>query len=98
MIHWVPERRCESRANFEEFDEVIERMNAEADGQVPVRTCDWLWRVELVELIYMVEAGMNQRVVEYVKYSIYTRNQEKLGQGHRMLLNVKIPRMMNWCL
>ena len=33
---------------------------------------------------------MNQRVVEYVKYSIYTRNQEKLDpECHRMLLNVE---------
>ncbi len=37
-----------------------------------------LSRVELVELIFMIEAGMNQRVVEYVKYSIFSRNVEKM--------------------
>ena len=92
MIHWVPENEDANREQIlEEFDEVIERMNAEADEQVPVPNVRLVMtRVELVELIYMVEAGMNQRVVEYVKYSIYTRNQEKLDpEHHRMLLNVE---------
>ena len=92
MIHWVPENEDANREQIlEEFDEVIERMNSEADEQVPVPNVRLVMtRVELVELIYMVEAGMNQRVVEYVKYSIYTRNQEKLDpESHRMLLNVE---------
>ena len=92
MIHWVPENEDVNREQIlEEFDEVIERMNAEAEEQVPVPNVRLVMtRVELVELIYMVESGMNQRVVEYVKYSIYTRNQEKLDpEHHRMLLNVE---------
>ena len=92
MIHWVPENEDANREQIlEEFDEVIERMNAETDEQVPVPNVRLVMtRVELIELIYMVEAGMNQRVVEYVKYSIYTRNQEKLNpECHRMLLNVE---------
>ena len=92
MIHWVPENEDANREQIlEEFDEVIERMNAETDEQVPVPNVRLVMtRVELIELIYMVEAGMNQRVVEYVKYSIYTRNQEKLDpEHHRMLLNVE---------
>ena len=92
MIHWVPENEDANREQIlEEFDEVIERMNVEADEHVPAPNVRLVMtRVELVELIYMVEAGMNQRVVEYVKYSIYTRNQEKLDpECHRMLLNVE---------
>ena len=92
MIHWVPENEDANREQIlEEFDEAIERMNAETDEQVPVPNVRLVMtRVELIELIYMVEAGMNQRVVEYVKYSIYTRNQEKLNpECHRMLLNVE---------
>jgi hypothetical protein len=92
MIHWVPENEDANREQIlEEFDEVIERMNAEAGEEVPVPNVRLVMnRVELIELIYMVEAGMNQRVVEYVKYSIYTRNQEKLDpEQYRMLLNVE---------
>ncbi|MAW40060.1 MAG: hypothetical protein CMF27_03940 [Kiritimatiellaceae bacterium] len=92
MIHWVPENDDANREQIlEEFDEVIERMNAEAGEEVSVPNVRLVMnRVELVELIYMIEAGMNQRVVEYVKYSIYTRNQEKLDpERHRMLLNVE---------
>ena len=49
-----------------------------------------LTRVELVELIFIIEAGLNQRVVEYVKYSIHTRNMEKIDpEKFRLLLNVQ---------
>ena len=47
-------------------------------------------RVELVELIYLMEAGMNQRIVEYIKYNIFTRNQEKIDPKiNRLLLNIE---------
>ena len=93
MIHWVPENEDANREQIlEEFDEVIERMNSEADEQVPVPNVRLVMtRVELVELIYMVEAGMNRRVVEYVKYGISIPvTKEKLDpELHRMLLNVE---------
>ena len=92
MIHWVPENETTTREQIlEEFEEAIERMNAEAGEELPMPNVRLVMsRVELVELIYLVESGMNQRVVEYVKYSIYTRNREKLNpESNRLLLNVE---------
>ncbi|WP_372794047.1 CpXC domain-containing protein [Pontiella sp.] len=92
LIHWVPETAEMGReAILDEFEGSLERMNAgmPADQKAPsVRLV--LTRVELVELIFMLEKGLNQRVVEYVKYSIYTRNPEKANpKTHRLLLNVE---------
>ncbi|VGO16012.1 hypothetical protein PDESU_04602 [Pontiella desulfatans] len=92
LIHWIPESDETSREQIlEEFDRSMERMNSmmPADADIPgVRLV--LSRVELVELVFLIEAGLNQRVVEYVKYSIYTRNLEKIDpHKYRLLLNVQ---------
>jgi hypothetical protein len=92
LIHWVPDGGNVTREQIlEDFDRSMEKMNemVPADIDLPsVRLV--LSRVELVELIFMIEAGLNQRVVEYVKYSIYTRNMEKIDpKTFRLLLNVQ---------
>jgi hypothetical protein len=47
-------------------------------------------RVELVELIFIVEAGMDERVVEYIKYTVHTQNINRLSpEKKQLLLNVK---------
>ncbi|NNJ70611.1 MAG: hypothetical protein HKP10_04905, partial [Kiritimatiellales bacterium] len=92
LIHWVPETEETAREQIlEEFDRSMEEMNSAMpdDIELPgVRLV--LSRVELVELIFLIEAGLNQRVVEYVKYSVFTRNVEKVDpHTHRLLLNVQ---------
>ncbi|MBN2161747.1 MAG: CpXC domain-containing protein [Pontiellaceae bacterium] len=92
MIHWMPESVEMPRDQIqEEFDRTLEQINEIVPDDVSVPNVRLvLSRVELVELIYMLEAGYNQRVVEYVKYSIYTRNMEKVDPArHRLLLNVE---------
>ena len=76
---------------FEEFDRSMEEMNEmlPPDAELPlVRLVTS--RVELVELIFLIEAGLNHRVVEYIKYSIFTRNRESVDPDKfRLLLNVQ---------
>ena len=91
LIHWMPEREGMTRDQIiEDFDETLEGINEVLPDDIAAPKMRLvLTRVELVELIFMIEAGLNQRVVEYVKYSIYTRNMEKLDpHKYRMLLNV----------
>jgi len=91
LIHWVPETEQVSREDIlEEFDQSMEQMNEMMPDDIDVPSVRLVMsRVELVELIYMIEAGMNQRVVEYVKYSIFTRNLEKIDPHRfRLLLSV----------
>ena len=92
LIHWVPESDEMAReAILEEFERSLEKMNEmmPPDEKVPnVRLV--MSRVELVELIFLLEAGLNHRVVEYVKYSVYTRNAEKIDpHKFRLLLSVQ---------
>lgn len=91
LIHWVPETEEMPRERIiEDFDQTLDQINGllPADVEAPVIRLVFS-RVELVELIFMLEAGLNQRVVEYVKYSIYTRNVGKVDpRKHRLLLNV----------
>lgn len=92
LIHWIPETEQLSREQIlEDFDQSLEELNASIPEGVTLPSVRLvLSRVELVELIFMMEAGMNQRVVEYVKYSIFTRNAEKVPpEKYRLLLNVE---------
>lgn len=92
LIHWMPESEQMTREQIlEDFDQTLDEINEIMPGDVTVpRVRLVLSRVELVELIYMIEAGFNQRVVEYVKYSIYSRNMEKVDPHQfRLLLNVE---------
>jgi hypothetical protein len=92
LIHWVPETDVMDRdAILEEFEQSLEKMNEMMPEGVDVPSVRLVMsRVELVELIFLLEAGLNQRVVEYVKYSIYTRNLESIDpKKYRLLLNVQ---------
>ena len=43
-------------------------------------------RVELVERIFLCEAGLDERLVEYVKYLIYRRNGARVDPAAKLLL------------
>ena len=47
-------------------------------------------RAELVELVFIIEAGMEERVVEYIKYTIHTQNMTRVPPAEKqLLLNVQ---------
>lgn len=92
LIHWIPETADLTKEQIiEEFDQSMEQINEMLPADIAVPSVRLVFtRVELVELIYIIEAGLNQRVVEYVKYSIHTRNTEKMDpKKYRLLLNVQ---------
>ncbi|MDH3981574.1 MAG: CpXC domain-containing protein [Kiritimatiellaceae bacterium] len=92
LIHWVPGNEDTDLEHIlEEFEQSIEQMMESMPENIELPKVRLVMsRVELVELIYLIEAGLNQRVVEYVKYSIYTRNLEKIDPHKcRLLLNVQ---------
>lgn len=92
LIHWIPETADLKKDQIiEDFDQSLEQINEMLPPDIAAPSVRLvLTRVELVELIYIIEAGLNQRVVEYVKYSIHTRNMEKVDpKKFRLLLNVQ---------
>lgn len=92
LIHWIPESTQSTRGQIlREFESSLEELHSAMpqDADLPgIRLV--LTRVELVELIFMLEAGLNQRVVEYIKYSIHTRNLRQVDpERFQLLLNVQ---------
>jgi hypothetical protein len=43
-------------------------------------------RTELIERLFMAEAGLNDRIIEYIKYGIYTKNGQKIPPVAKALL------------
>jgi len=92
MIHWIPAADPAAQEKvLEEFDQTMEELNKSFPADfTPPRVRLVFSRVELVELIFMIEAGINERVVEYIKYNIYSRNMDKVPpEKFRLLLNVQ---------
>ena len=92
LLHWIPETETLTKEKIiEDFDQSLEQINAMLPADItPPNVRLVLTRVELVELIFMLEAELNERVVEYVKYSIHTRNMGKVDpKQFRLLLNVE---------
>jgi len=91
LIHWMPETGLSRDEILDEFDDAIAELRAAfPEGEPPPRVRLVFTRIELVELIFIIEAGMEERVVEHIKYSLYTRNLDKLPPAEKqLLLNVK---------
>ena len=43
-------------------------------------------RTEMVERIFLRDAGLNERIIEYIKYIIYSRNSSKVDAASKILL------------
>jgi hypothetical protein len=92
LIHWIPETtELDKEQIIEDFDQSLEQINDMLPTDITTPSVRLvLTRVELIELVFMIEAKLNERVVEYIKYSIYTRNMEKVDpKQFRLLLNVQ---------
>jgi hypothetical protein len=91
LIHWMPDVSLSREEILDEFDQSMEVLRAALPEDIePPRVRLVFSRVELVELIFIVEAGMEERVVEYIKYVIHTRNPKKVPpQTRQLLLNVQ---------
>jgi len=91
LIHWMPDNACSREDILDEFDVAMEELRSTMpDGMEPPRVRLVFDRVELVELMFMVEAGMEERVVEYIKYTTHMQNMSRLPPATKqMLLNVQ---------
>lgn len=87
MIFWMPGGEEEYERNKEEFLQSMEALNtALPDEFDPPEVHLVFQRTELVERIYLLEADLNERVIEYVKYLMYSRNLEKIDPAKKAIL------------
>ena len=91
LIHWMPDTTCSRDEILDEFDDAMDELRtALPEGAEPPRVRLVFTRVELVELMFIIEAGMEERVVEHIKQTIYMQNMDRLPPAEKqLLLNVQ---------
>jgi len=87
MIYWIP---LEGRTRLQVqqyFNENVEEMNKMLPPEFDAPQIHLVFsRIELVELIFILEDDLDERLVEYIKYTIYTNNLDKLPPDKKNLL------------
>jgi hypothetical protein len=79
IIHWIPLQNQTLEQIQQDFRESTEMLKRETPaGMQPPRLQLVLTRVELVERIYMLEAGFDERLIEQIKYAIYEKNPQRV--------------------
>jgi len=87
MVYWFPGEQEKFEGGQEEFISALQELNKSLPDTFNPPTVHLVFhRVELVERILVLEEGLNERILEYVKYLIYSRNAEKLNPEAKMLL------------
>ncbi len=87
MIYWFPGHEDAYNQNREEFLRMMDALgNALPDDFDPPVVHLVFTRTELVERIYLLEADLNERIVEYIKYMMYSRNLEKMDPRRKAIL------------
>lgn len=91
LIHWMPDTAVSREEILDEFDKSMEELRTALPADIePPRVRLVFTRVELVELIFIIEAGMEERVVEHIKYTIHSQNMSRLPPAEKqLLLNVQ---------
>lgn len=91
LIHWMPDTAMSRDEILDEFDRNMEALHSALPEDIePPRVRLVFTRAELVELIFIVEAGMEERVVEYIKYTIHSQNMNRVpAEQKQLLLNVQ---------
>lgn len=91
LIHWMPDTAVSREEILDEFDKSMEELRSALPEDIePPRVRLVFTRTELVELVFIIESGMEERVVEYIKYTIHTQNMKRVPPaGKQLLLNVQ---------
>ncbi|MBN1270421.1 MAG: CpXC domain-containing protein [Kiritimatiellae bacterium] len=87
VIHLIPLNGKTVEEGEQEFRRSLETLNGvlPAGFEAP-RVHLVFTRAELVERIFLLEAKLNERVIEYIKFMIYTRNMDKVAAARKALL------------
>lgn len=87
MIYLVPIGDAAPESRERELGDLLRRMNGLLPAGIKApEVCLVFSRTELVERIFLFDAGLNERVIEYIKYMIYTRNLTRVNPADKALL------------
>lgn len=83
-VWWAPEGAREPERVHAEF-KLLESHIEQHAGGIPPRLLLAFDRREFVERIFVAEAGLDERLVEYVKYMVLSRNPKRLDPARHRL-------------
>jgi hypothetical protein len=87
MIYLFNASLDQLEATQEEFLTTVQSLNRALPEDVEAPQVHLvLSRTELVERIFMHEAGLNERIIEYIKYQIHSNNLESIDPQTKVLL------------
>ncbi len=87
FIYWFPSEKSLHGADAESFQETVAKMSGMIPDGADMPEIHLVFtRTELVERIFLREAGLDARVVEYIKYLIFTKNLDQVDPREKSLL------------
>jgi hypothetical protein len=87
MIYQIPIKEDAVDDGEREFTESLGRLSGLMPKDIQTPDVSLVFsRTELVERIFLRDAGLNERIIEYIKYMIYTRNAGKINPVRKALL------------
>ena len=87
LIFWVPTAESDYARGEEQFAALLRDLTSALPDDVRAPSVHLVFnRVELIERIFLAEAGLDERLIEYIKYTLYTRNAGRLNPAAKILL------------
>lgn len=87
LIYWFPATEETAAENEDQFIAAIAEITKTLPEGSEAPSVHLVFnRTELIERIFMKETGLDERVIEYIKYTMFTRNAKKLDPAAKTLL------------
>lgn len=87
MIYWIPTSLDQHDKGVADFRRTMTQMTSAMPQGVDLPEIHLVFtRTELVERVFLREAGLNERIIEYIKYLIYVKNIDKVSPEDKALL------------
>jgi len=87
LIYWIPTPYQEHPAGQDELRGTVADVNKMLPDEIKPPDLHLVYhRTELVERIFLLEADFDERVIEYVKHMMYTKNLKRLDPHNKNLL------------
>lgn len=87
LIYWLPPGNQSLDEAQQVFRESMHHMSGVLPDNVEAPRVHLVFhRSELIERIFLLEAGLDERVIEYIKYLVYSKNLDKLNPREKTLL------------
>ena len=87
MIYWVPTNDEDQETGEKEFQDLVSCMTTAIPNGVELPEIHLVFsRSELVERIFLRESDLDERIIEYIKYMILVKNEERIRISDKALL------------